>query len=343
MTSCGGCSASSPRETSRRLCKSWDLRCTSTSGPRAEPLPPALRALCGVLRLTKLENAEMIARYWLVLAGGALLLGCRPSRAAQSAGHVGCQPGEVTISDETVGHDGFYSGTETWVAECSGRRFICTENMRRYSVPTLNGNALNEDRDVSCMEEYSSTSSSSGTVDRSSDDEGPVAPARLPPASGGGFELGSSVQAARTACEDAGHEWQQPSLSQATCSDAAQSIGVPTPVEIALCSGSVCRITLVHQPQGSWLKVLSELRSKLESKYGPPGTREGRVPENCRAADAFVACLEARRVRLRYGWTWGAGQSLLLLVGIPLESNVPAIRITYAGKAGGGKLNESAL
>jgi hypothetical protein len=53
--------------------------------------------------------------------------------------------------------------------------------------------------------------------------------------------------------------------------------------------------------------------------------------------------VKTQRVRLRYGWTWGSGQNLSLLVGMPLEGNVPAIRITYEGKGGGGKLNESAL
>ncbi len=287
-------------------------------------------------------------RCWSVVAVVALVVGsvgCRPSRTAQSAGEIGCQPGDITISEETVGHDGLYSGTENWVAECNGRRFICTENMRRFGVATTSGgSALVTDRNVSCTAEYSSSSASSGTVDRSSDAaDAPAAPARQPPESGGGFELGASVEAARAACEGAGHEWQSPTPSQATCSDAAVSIGVPTRVELGLCSGNVCRVTLVHEPEASWLTVLSDLRSKLESKYGPPGTRQGRVPENCQSADAFADCVKTRRVRLRYGWTWGSGQSILLLVGMPLEGNVPAIRITYAGKSGRGKVNESAL
>lgn len=258
-------------------------------------------------------------------------------------GEIGCQPGEITISDETVAHDGLYSGVENWVAECSGRRYICTENMRRFGVPTANGSTLHTDRQVSCTAEYSSSVPSSGTVDRSGDEDAPAAPARPAPVSGGGFELGASAETARAACEGAGHQWRLASDSQATCSDAAASIGVPTPVELGLCAGSVCRVTLVHEPEGSWLKVLAELQSKLESKYGPPGTRQGSVPEDCQSADAFVGCVKTRRVRLRYGWSWGSGQTLTLLVGMPLEDNVPAIRISYAGKSSGGKLNESAL
>ncbi len=48
-------------------------------------------------------------------------------------------------------------------------------------------------------------------------------------------------------------------------------------------------------------------------------------------------------MRLRYGWSWGSGQSLLLLVGIPMESNEPAIRLVYAGSKADSTLNESAL
>lgn len=54
------------------------------------------------------------------------------------------------------------------------------------------------------------------------------------------------------------------------------------------------------------------------------------VPEACRAADAFERCLKTRRVRLRYTWSWGSGQNITLLMGVPLEGSIPAIRVTYA-------------
>lgn len=55
------------------------------------------------------------------VALAATLNGCA-SLADVSAGHVGCRPDQIRITDE---HRGF--GTRNWVAECSGRRFQCSQ------------------------------------------------------------------------------------------------------------------------------------------------------------------------------------------------------------------------
>lgn len=267
-----------------------------------------------------------------------LMGGCRPSRASQSAGHIGCEPSEITISEETVAHDGFWEGSENWVAECSGRRFICTEHTQQHAIYNNNQPVMWSESDVSCTAELSASASTSDAPSEAR----PVA-SREPPSAGGGFQLGSSLEMARAACEAAGEQWQTPSASQATCTGAAVSIGVLTPAELKFCSGTLCRVTLVHQPESDWLKVIAELRAKLEGKYGAPGIRQGNVPGECRPAEAFVGCLKSRRVRLRYGWSWGSGQSITLLIGVPLDASVPAIRVTYAGASSPGVVNEAAL
>ena len=268
------------------------------------------------------------------------LVGCWPSRASQSAGEIGCRPSEITISDETVGDDGFFEGSENWVAECMGRRFICTELKHRRSVytgSTQKGQdySLISESNVSCTEEISRPDSNAA----------PREPAHEPPVAGAGFNLGAKAEVAQAACESAGHQWQLLSLSQASCSDAAVSIGVPTAVTLDLCSGSVCRVTLVHQPEQRWLAIIAEVLKKLEMKYGAPGRHESTLPEDCRASETFVDCLKTRRARLRYGWSWGTGESLTLLVGIPLQGGAPAIRIIYAGAgaAPAGKVDANAL
>jgi hypothetical protein len=286
-----------------------------------------------------------MGRLGLLLGMAAVALGgCRPSRASQAAGQIGCKPSEITISDETVGEDGFWEGSENWVAECDGRRFICTELTHRESVGVIVGgefqSAIAHDSHVSCKEELSSSEPASSGANSS-----PSGPGREPPSSGGGFDLGAKTEVAQAACEAAGHQWQMSSPSQAACSDAVASIGVPTQVSLGLCSGSVCRVTLMHAPDHDWLPVIAEVLKKLEAKYGAPGTRQATVPEDCRAGEAFVGCLKVRRARLRYAWSWGSGQSITLLVGTPLQGGAPAIRIIYAGVAAGpaGKIDESAL
>ena len=39
-----------------------------------------------------------------------------------SAGHVGCQPEQITISDFVTRHIG-----STWYATCDGKRFLCSK------------------------------------------------------------------------------------------------------------------------------------------------------------------------------------------------------------------------
>lgn len=39
-----------------------------------------------------------------------------------SAGHVGCQPEQITISDFVTRHIG-----STWYATCDGKRFLCSQ------------------------------------------------------------------------------------------------------------------------------------------------------------------------------------------------------------------------
>ena len=59
-----------------------------------------------------------------VLSAAALTTGCagmmaelREARRNASSGHVGCPPGEVSISDER---------DNNWTATCRGRVFYCT-------------------------------------------------------------------------------------------------------------------------------------------------------------------------------------------------------------------------
>lgn len=265
------------------------------------------------------------------------LLGCKESRASLTAGEIGCRPSEIAISEETVANDGFWKASENWVAECLGRRFICTEVTRRHNVWVGGQTAITTDSDVSCTAEQSSSESSNAS-------SGPAGSGLrfAPPTGAAGFELGDTAQGAQDACRSAGHEWQVTSDSQATCSNAPVSIGLPTSVSLGLCAGTVCRITLMHQPQRNWLGVITMLRTSLERKYGEPGRRDGRLPDECRPVDAFVDCLKTRKARLRYVWSWGTGQNIALLAGIPPEGGEAAVRLTYAGGAA-EKANGSAL
>jgi hypothetical protein len=87
----------------------------------------------------------------------------------------------------------------------------------------------------------------------------------------------------------------------------------------------VCGIGVLHKPEASWLELIAELRNGLEAKYGPAREREGELHPDCRSKADFVTCLQTRRARLRYLWSWPSGEKILLLVGIPPEGGEAAL------------------
>jgi len=275
----------------------------------------------------------------LGLVGLAAFVSCTPSRASLSAGQVGCRPSEITVSEETVGNDGFTLSSENWVAECNGRRFICTQiNNRGFYDRGTGPNVMTNQTDVSCKEEYSGSASSTPAAPAT-----PPPPASAPPKGGAGFELGGKAEAAQAACEAAGQTFQRPDEKTASCSGTAAQLGFPAAVTFKLCGTNVCSIELVHQPAAEWLGIIAELRNGLEVKYGPPREREGEVREECRHKEAFVPCLRSRKLRLRYLWSWPTGERIVLLIGIPPEGGEPAIRLGYSRSARAQTVDESAL
>jgi hypothetical protein len=282
----------------------------------------------------------------LVVVGFFALGGCAPSRASLSAGQVGCRPSEITISDETVGNDGFSMSSENWVAECAGKRFICTQISSASPVWTGSGQTgLAHDTDVSCKEELSS-SGSSGSSSSSYSAPAPTTPpppTTAPPKGGVGFELGSKVEAAQAACEGAGHTWQPGDEKAASCSGMAATLGFAAPVTFKLCTGLICGISFSHTPETDWLGTIAELRNGLEVKYGPARERDGELPEDCRTKTAFINCLQNKRVRLRYVWSWPSGERVTLVVGVPQQGGDAAIHLVYYKSPRALSIDESAL
>src|SRR4051794_38400030 len=57
---------------------------------------------------------------WLSLSA------CVPSLESRSAGQVGCTPDEISVSNQQT-QFGLVQSGETWVAECHGRTFVCSQ------------------------------------------------------------------------------------------------------------------------------------------------------------------------------------------------------------------------
>lgn len=264
-----------------------------------------------------------------------LFVACRPSRESLSAGHIGCLPSEVTISNEESSF-GLDQSSATWVAECEGRMYVCTETIARNSP----------DSEVSCKENGESESRFANEAPPSKPGSTESAKRAGPPSGGAGFELGATAEASQKACEAGGNTWET-SGTRGTCSGAATKLGFEVVVELDLCGERVCKINIVHQPTSGWITALDELKKKLVDKYGDPkdvGTNVGTsVPKNCRSEEQLLACFD-KGLRLHFKWSWTTGETLRLSAGKPEKSDGPAaLRLEYARPAGALGADSSAL
>jgi hypothetical protein len=284
--------------------------------------------------------------------------GCTPSREAKSAGQVGCTPGEITISNGESQWGALQSG-ETWEAECQGRSFVCSQiNQSGKHQGFLD--MLFAAEQVSCheapespMAERSRRVREATLVERAN---------RRPttaPTGGAGFDFGVTPEDAASRCEAAGQTWRDGNARESGdglatekssgnanhddrpgCSGPATSLGIAASVDLEFCEGRTCSITLEHVPRTDWSRSSVQLKAKLETKYGPAQESSGIVPEQCRSEQAFSRCLESQQVSLRYTWRWTGGESIVMSVGKPNESESTAIRLVYR-RLGGA--NVSAL
>jgi hypothetical protein len=254
---------------------------------------------------------------FLLLVG---LAGCRPSRESMSAGQIGCPPEEINVSQEQSS-SGFLQSSATWYAECRGKMFICSE-LAATSGPSAGTFNVDCRPEVSDKPVVASGEGSGETSTETAKKPGGA------PIGGGGFEFGTSGEAAQKACEAAGNSWSLTG-TLGTCSGAAQSLGFDASVTIEFQRERASKITVVHAPEKKWASALAELRTKLAEKYGAPYDSAANVPPNCRTDAELVACFD-KGLRLRFTWTWKSGERLELSAGKPAKSEGDtAIRVEY--------------
>jgi hypothetical protein len=271
----------------------------------------------------------------------AVVGACQPTRESLTAGHIGCPPNEVTTS-AAGSSTGWNQSAETWVAECRGRRFICTEvTTSSFDIDWLFTDSTDSvDSDVSCREEIPS----SVTVARA--DVRSEAVRSAPPIGGGGFELGSSRSAARQRCEAAGHRWEEGPGEHTSCTGAAAPLGFAAPVELTFCRHGLCGISISHAPEEHWMLDFASLRRTLTAKYGSPSAKQMHVPSMCRTDEEFDGCARDGTLRLFLSWQWPTGQRLRLSLGRPRSQGSDGesrVQLTYVQPAPVSALNDTAF
>lgn len=76
----------------------------------------------------------MIGQKWIALLIAAPLFGCAGSLASVSAGHIGCAPSQIEISDEEMGFN-----TTSWTATCGERVYSCSGSQNQVACTPLGG------------------------------------------------------------------------------------------------------------------------------------------------------------------------------------------------------------
>lgn len=272
----------------------------------------------------------------LVLAGG-----CVPGKEAQTAGQVGCTPEEISISDHET-QFGVIQSSETWVAECRGRTFVCSQANQSGSNHGFFESLLASEQ-VSCHEAVEQPEAALGDRmgEPSSANRG-NRPMSAPPTGAAGFDFGETLQDAARRCEAAGETWRGSSADNPAnkpgCSGPAAWLGIKASVDLAFCGGRACAITLDHVPSGSWSRSAVALKAMLETKYGSAQKSSGTVPEHCRGEQEFARCLETEQVALQYEWTWADGESIEMTVGKTESTGHAAIRLVYRDLAGAARM-----
>jgi hypothetical protein len=95
--------------------------------------------------------ASDMEKRWVVLVGLMICMaGCVPSKEVRSAGQVGCLPDEIQISTEDY-HFGLTQSGETWVAECRGHQYVCTQMNETADSDKGLGTFLGSEQ-ISCKE-----------------------------------------------------------------------------------------------------------------------------------------------------------------------------------------------
>lgn len=268
-------------------------------------------------------------RIWLIgMALALTVTACAPSLESKSAGSIGCLPSEVAISDEDSSA-GWGSSSDTWVATCRGRRFICSENT--IAVGNAEG-ASGVSQNLACRELLGDSPSPAGQNGAIKPAQGDGSTAnRQPPTGAAGFDFGALPSDIKKVCEGAGKTWTSDNSEVGTCSGPAADVGFDATVRIAFCHNRSCVIGLEHRPDSDWMAALDDLKQKLAQKYGTPASIPPKgIPDECRKEEQFTQCVEVGGLRLKFRWGWPNRQQIILTVGKPEDGPGPAaLRVKY--------------
>ncbi|WP_437323212.1 hypothetical protein [Sorangium sp. So ce381] len=160
-----------------------------------------------------------------------------------------------------------------------------------------------------------------------------VVPTPPPPPEPVELALGASREEAAATCRRAGHEWSE-GEGILRCSGAPFA-GLPAGAssELEFAEDRLIAIEVTVRPpedaQG-WAGALREAEVALVRRYGKPQQRSFAVPDECKAAEVFLACVADGRVTGSASWSLADGRAVTLAIATAPPPTTIRVRLTAA-------------
>ncbi|HEX6273490.1 MAG TPA: hypothetical protein VFZ53_10625 [Polyangiaceae bacterium] len=234
----------------------------------------------------------MVRGFFLVVGLGSFCFGCFPSLEGQSAGLTGCRESELEISDVDSS-----IGSETWIATCNGRRYVCSQ-------PTMGPTAYN----ASCTAQNSGEERPTPSKRAPAPEESTAAAKKrsAPPNGAGGFQFGQSRDDVQSACVGGNFEFTTAGDNGARCSGLLANLPFKAAAQFSFCGETVCKIAIVVDTSELGATLLASYKridDALTKKYGKPAKRSTKLPARC-SEDMVRECLKEGNVSLQRTWEW---------------------------------------
>jgi len=235
----------------------------------------------------------------------------------QSAGLTGCHESELVISEQDSS-----MSTETWIATCNGRRFVCS---RATMGPTAYA--------ASCTPESSEKKAAAAPQAANAAETPAPKPTSKAPTGAGGFHFGQTRDDAQSACTGGNFEFSPTDKGGSRCSGLLAELGYKAAAELEFCGDAVCKIALVLDattPGEELLKSFRSLNTSLTKKYGEPAKKLTTLPSECTGAKVDE-CLKSGDIALSRTWSWPTAKVQLWL-NQPNGAAEPRFVVLYSQK-----------
>jgi hypothetical protein len=256
---------------------------------------------------------------WCFLLALPAVVGCANAAGvarARAASDLGCDKGQIEVT--SLGGTSYSAEGcgESRVYDCAASDFTGDHTTNFVCVP---------ERSAAPSPPARSAKTATGP---SSPTDTPKRTDAAAPTGAAGFTFGSTVDEARTACEEK-FAWTSSAPDAFECSGTPKSIGLAARSALKFCGEGLCRAVFLVRPESAesneWLRQLLGLKGSLAVRYGNP-VEDKDVPSSC--TGDILACVREGLAHVKYSWTFRDGTYIVLALG-SAPGPEAVIRLTY--------------